>query len=260
MIVVNATDRVFLTALADAAHEEEDVVFERRLAVEALETGFPRLLVTLEGGGAHLPTELWPHVPELVLTRSTTPAWAVRGSGRRRRVEVLRARLGGLVERQAGDVTWVDRTLAELSRLAGSQLPRPLRSFGRRVLEFSSHYDDLTPVAALCGMSRGALKARFRRRGLPSPSTYLRWFRMLATAHVLGDGRVTVAQAAARLGFTSDGNLCRAMKSLTGLTPSDVRGPAGRNRLLVGFGRSHLTPPALAAWESLRGLIRRRVA
>ena len=32
-------------------------------------------------------------------------------------------------------------------------------------------------------MSRGALKARFRRRDLPSPSTYLRWFRILAVAH-----------------------------------------------------------------------------
>ena len=37
-------------------------------------------------------------------------------------------------------------------------------------------------VAAACDTSRGALKARFRRRGLPSPSTYLRWFRVFAVA------------------------------------------------------------------------------
>jgi len=72
----------------------------------------------------------------------------------------------------------------------------PLRAFGRRILEFPTHYHDLHAKARASHLSRGALKARFRRRGLESPYTYLRWFRMMAVSYLLSDREVTVAQAA----------------------------------------------------------------
>lgn len=43
---------------------------------------------------------------------------------------------------------------------------------------------------------QGALKARFRRRGLESLHTYLRWFRMMAVAYLVAGHEITVAQAA----------------------------------------------------------------
>ncbi len=82
-----------------------------------------------------------------------------------------------------------------------------------------------------CGLTRGALKARFRRRGLPSPYAYIRWLRIIACAHLLSDGTITVARTARRFGYTSAGNLCRTMTSLTGLTPTEARTQNGRNHL-----------------------------
>jgi len=127
-------------------------------------------------------------------------------------------------------------------------------------MEFPSHYHDLSPLAESCRVTRGALKARFRRRDLPSPYTYLRWFRMIACAYVLADRRVTVAQAATRLGFTSDGNLCRAMLALTHMTPTEVRTIRGWTRLLISFAWTHLGAESRQAWTELEDLFVRRVA
>ena len=95
---------------------------------------------------------------------------------------------------------------------------------------------------------------------LESPYTYLRWFRAMAVANLLSDREVTVAQAAYRLGFTSDGNLCRAMISLTGLTPTDVRTVRGWNRLLIAFAWTYLTPSSLHAWRGLDQLFEQLAA
>jgi AraC-like DNA-binding protein len=165
-----------------------------------------------------------------------------------------------LIERSASEATWVDSALADLSRAAGARLPAPLRGFARRILEFPVHYKSLHPISKACGVTRGALKARFRRRGLASPYTYLRWLRIMAVAELLSDRSVSVATAAHRLGFTSDGNLCRMMGALTGLTPTEVRTVRGWQRLLITFAWIHLTPEALDAWTELDGLFGRRVA
>ena len=260
MIVARITDPLVRKALTAAAHPEEDVILEARAAEDALQLGFPRLFVRADGfGGVEGP----PGVPVVDLHDVLLERWELeRWSDELPlpRLDFLTGRLRGLIERSAHEASWVDAALADLSRAAGARLPRPLRAFGRRVLEFPLHYTTLHPVAKGCGVTRGALKARFRRRGLDSPYLYLRWFRTLAVAHVLSDRSITVAQAAARLGFTSDGNLCRMMASLTRLTPTDVRTVRGWNTLLISFAWQHLTPDALDAWAGLDGLFERRAA
>jgi AraC-like DNA-binding protein len=169
-------------------------------------------------------------------------------------------RLRSLVDRSFDRPTWVDAALANLSRAAGARLPLPLRAFARRVLEFPIRYTSLDPITAECGLSKGALKAKFRRRGLSSPSTYLRWFRVMCVAEVLSDRSVTVSAAAHRLGFTSPGNMCRTMAALTKLTPTEARTVRGWNTLLLSFAWMHLTPQALEAWADLEELFERRVA
>jgi AraC-like DNA-binding protein len=109
-------------------------------------------------------------------------------------------------------------------------------------------------------MSRGALKAKFRRRGLASPHVYLRWFRTLAVAHFLSDRTVTVAGAAQRTGCTSSGNLCRMLGDLCGMTPTEARTIHGWNRLVITFAWHHLGPEALEAWSDLDELFERRAA
>jgi AraC-like DNA-binding protein len=260
MIVAHIPDPVLRRAVRSAAHPEEDVVTQETLIVEAVESGFARLVVSTGGPGG---PAAWGRVPVLALDESLLRQWEAErraAASPPGRLEDLTRRLRLLIHRAATDRTWVDTTLAELTRAAGTQLPRPLRTFGRRVMEFPTHYTDLRTVAHLCNVSRGALKAKFRRRGLASPYTYLRWFRIMTVAATLSDRSVTVASAAHRLGFTSDGNLCRMMGALTGLTPTEVRTVRGWNRLLISFAWLHLTRDALEAWTSLEDLFEQRAA
>ena len=258
MIVLQVADPLLRRAAARAAHPEEDVVADARLVTQALELARPRAVIRdgrLRGrAGAHDVIDL----DETVLSR-----WE---SERRSlplpptRVEFYADRLRNLLRDVDTGVSAADRVLSMLSRAAGQQLPFPLRSFGRRVLEFPAHYTSLHPLAEACGTSRGALKARFRRRAIDTPSTYLRWFRVLAVADVLADNDVTVAVAARRCGYTSDGNLCRALATVAGMTPTEVRTVTGWNRLLITFAWSHLTADALEGWAALDDLFARRIA
>lgn len=264
MIIANLKDPVLRTAARRAAHPEEDVILDPNLALEAMEFGYPRLVIQATSDGSLQPfLTLEGNIPTLVVTRATLARWDVERRSdeiHASRVPFLAERLRTLVEREATSVSWVDRALGELGRAAGAPLPRALRAFGRRIMEFPSHYVDLYPLAEACGVSRGALKARFRRRDLPSPYTYLRWFRMIASSYVLSDRRVTIAHAATRLGFTSDGNLCRAMQSLTAMTPTEARTFRGWTRLLITFAWNYLGPDFLEAWNDLEDLFVRRVA
>lgn len=253
MIVAQVADATIRKAVFRAAHPEEDV-FDVRWMPEALELGFPRLLVRDEGqSGLVAP----PAVPVLEIDGSMLRRWERDRLDRelpRSRADDLAARLTIVMAPTAADATWVDRALAELARASGGRLPGPLKILARRVLEFPAHYRSLEPLATACGTSPGALKARFRRRGLPSPSVHLRWLRILAVAELMADPSVTVAVAARRLGFTSDGNLCRTMANATSMVPSELRSPAGRRRLLATFAWNHLGAEALAGWTGLEEL------
>ena len=262
MIVAYVSDPYLRTVVWHAAHPEEDVVLGPGLAAAAVAWGFPRLLIHTGAKGERL-IGVPPGLPVFALDRALLARWEVDRLSEEPpppRLEYITARLRIAISKQEQGVSWVDRALADLSRALGTPLPGPLRAFGRRVLEFPTHYTDLHAVAAACDLSRGALKARFRRRDLESPYTYLRWFRMMAVADLLSDHSVTVSQAAHRLGFTSDGNLCRAMVSLTGLRPTEVRTVRGWNRLLISFASTYLTSAPLDAWNELDELFTRRVS
>ncbi|NNF12421.1 MAG: helix-turn-helix transcriptional regulator [Gemmatimonadetes bacterium] len=260
MIVVQASENRLRRAVLRAAHPEEDVVMDPRLVADALEKGFPRLVVRDA-------VRDWPVIPDDVRVLEVGPAVLERWEADRKAVELpptrldhLTDRIASSIERSATDRTWVDTALAELSRAAGRRLPPALRSFGRRVMEFPSHYTTLRPLADTCSTSRGALKALFRRRDLSTPSTYLRWFRLMAVGRVLADREVTVAETASRLGFTSDGNLCRMMWGVCEMTPTELRSLRGWNRLLITFAWSHLSPDHLEAWSTLDDLFEQRSA
>lgn len=260
MIIVQVNDPHLRRAVARAASREEDVITDARLAMDAIEWGFPRLVVR---DGEQRSYPLPSHVKLLEIDRETLRRWDVDRRAEElplTRIDYVARRVALTMSGSGGEATWVDRTLAELTRATGRRLPLPLRSFGRRVLEFPYHYRTLHALAETCGTSRGALKAKFRRRGLSSPSTYLRWLRIIAVADLLSDPSVTVANAAQRLGFTSDGNLCRTMWTATRMTPTEVRTVKGWNRLLISFTWEHLSTPALEAWASLDDLFERKAA
>lgn len=260
MIVSLVSDPALQQAVRNAAHPEEEVVTHPALVAEALQLGYPRLLVRT-GDFSNSPAPRG--VPVLDLDDLLLRRWEATRRAEELlvpRLDYLTRRLEVLVERPSVSGTWADAALAELDKAAGAPLPFPLRAFGRHVLEFPSRHTTLHGLAECCGLTRGALKARFRRRGLASPYRYLRWFRVMAVAEVLSDRRVTVARAAHRLGFTSAGNLCRACEGLAETTPTELRTVHGWRRLVVRFAWTHLTPEALQAWSTMTDLFGRRVA
>jgi AraC-like DNA-binding protein len=260
MIVVQVADPQLRRAVQRAAHPEEDVIVDPRLAEDAIQWGFPRLIVR---DVAQPRYPLPPGRRLLEIDEEVLRRWDVE-----RRAEELPATRIEYVARRMADALAdappatgsADRMLADLTRAAGQRLPAPLRSFARRTVEFPFHYTTLHALADTCGMSRGALKARFRRRGLPSPSTYLRWFRVMAVADRLADPSVSVAVVARHTGFTSDGNLCRSLWNLTSMTPTELRTLKGWNRLLISFAWGHLSASALESWASMDELFERRAA
>jgi len=257
MIVARVSDSVLRQAVCLAAHPEEDVVTQPTLWASALKSESVRLVVAEEESG------IVSGVPTILLDRSLLSRWEAErrlDELPRPRVEYFTRRLEIMMARAPSTGTWVDFTLADLGRVAGRPLPFALRAFGRRVMEFPTRYQSLHSIADLCDASRGALKARFRRRGLSSPYTYLRWFRLLAVARTLSDADVSVARAAELRGFTSGGNLCRTIRQLSDLAPTELRSHSGRNRLLLTFAARHLSHDALLAWSDLEDLFVRRAA
>lgn len=89
------------------------------------------------------------------------------------------------------------------------------------------HHEPERPwtVAALAdevAMSRSAFSARFTELVGEPPMTYLACWRMQVAVDWLNDG-VTVAQAAARLGYGSEAAFSRAFKRVVGVPPGSIR-------------------------------------
>jgi AraC-like DNA-binding protein len=263
MIVAPHADPALAGALRLAARPDEDVVIGPDAALMAVCYGFPRLAVILDGrGGKDFRAGANGEVPVLGLATHELLDW--REAWRRGGLpwpwtRFLAHRLAPSIALH-GRPRWVDRTLRDLAALASRPLPPSLGGMGRRVLEHPAAYGDLGGLEGLTGLTPGAMKARFRRRGLISPFSYLRWFRALAASHVLALPGVTVLTTAQRLGWTSSGNLFRHVQSTCGLSPSEIRRPGARERLLVRFASGHLTDRALAGWDSLDELFLSRSA
>ncbi len=266
MIVTLLSDPVLRASVRRAALPDEDVICEEQEVIRAIQQGFPRLIV-------YAPDDLRPPyrdverlspgIPCLALTRCVTNAWEAsrRASGFAvTRIDDAASWLRVLMRDAAGSVAWVDQVFADLSRVSGGAPPPAFRGFARRVLEYPARYTDLYALSDLCDLTPGALKGRFRRRGLASPSAHLRWFRALAAGHLLADQKATTLAVAYRLGISSDGNFCRWLRSTTGLRPTRLRDTEGTSRLLVDFGLRFLDPASRYSWMTLDDLFLRRAA
>lgn len=258
MLVAHLSSAQLLTSIRRAARPDEDVVSGAR-AREACRSGFPRAAIRDAGRGADTLLTAPEGIPTLLLHDRLLGAW----EGARReggpdvppeRTAYVAFRVRMWLNTAASRPSWVDLCLRDLARVVGRPLPAPFRGMARRVLEFPSRYPNLEALGSIGGLSAGALKARFRRRGLASPYTYLRWLRCVAVGHILTGTAATTLEAAHRLGISGSGNLCRTLKDSTGLTSTQLRSPAGRERLLVALAEGLLAPSALEAWESLGGI------
>jgi len=256
VILLSVREPFLRQAVERCARPDEAVVWEAPWVQEALEHGHARVHVRDDRAG-RFPLVRTARVPELYVSPEMLAGWEQD----RRRSEIPGPRIDGLARRMSAAIqevalesTWVDRLMADLARFVGAPLPLSLRAFTRHTLELPRLYTDLSAISSAAGVSRGALKARFRRKELESPFTYLRWLRTFAVAELLADPDVTVAAAARALGFTSDTNMCRMVKALTGATPGSLRDAGARRRLRATFVHRHLGKEALAGWARLEGL------
>jgi AraC-like DNA-binding protein len=266
MILAPVQDRTLRGAVRRAALPEEDVFHRSEDVYQALRIGYPRLLVCQSEDQDRLRREL-PlrnrEVPILTVSgsvlRSWEIAWEVDGLAVNR-IDDSALRLRSLMDQTAAGSEWVEGVFSDLTHTVGRGLPPEFRGFARRVLEFPGRYSSLSSVCDGFGLSPGALKARFHRRGLPSPSRYLRWFRLLTAARILSNPRETTLTASFRLGFASDGNFCRWVRATSGLTPSSFRDWNGRLLLLIRLAEECLPDGSVERWESFGGLFLRQVA
>jgi AraC-like DNA-binding protein len=266
MIIAPIQDRVLLAAVNRAALPEEDVFHRLEDVDRALRFGYPRLLVCRGEDQRRLRRDLPfgdSNVPILAVgdptLRNWEDAWESQGLAISR-IDDSALRLRSLIEETATVADWVEGVFSDLTHIVGRGLPANLRGLSRRIMEFPVRYSSLAAVGAAFGISAGALKARFRRRDLPSPSRYLRWFRLITAARVLADPRETTLSTSYRLGFESDGNFCRWIRANSGMTPSSLRDWNGRLLLLVRLAEDCLSNGALDAWESFGDLFLRQVA
>lgn len=93
----------------------------------------------------------------------------------------------------------------------------------RKTLDLSGELRTVGGLARGLYMSRRALGRRFLTRGLPVPSHWLHFGRILRAAILLQDPDRTVTSAARALGYPDAFALSNQMKRLTGLRPSIMK-------------------------------------
>jgi AraC-like DNA-binding protein len=244
MILALVSSQEWREAVTRAARPDEDVRFGLAEVHRALSVASPRVVVVEDEAGAE-PAVRRAGAKGVPVVRVPAPATARVEARRLRRTAWLKSMLTD------GPPTWVDRTLADCERAIGERLPPALRGFVRRVLEDPTRLSSVEAVAPVLGLSAGALRARFRRRGLPSPASYLRWLRLLAVAHRLRTTDDSTGRIGWLLGFHSSGNLARFVRAQCGLTPSGLRDPESGVAVLLMFVSRGLGPSEVEAWRGL---------
>jgi AraC-like DNA-binding protein len=266
MILAPIQDPTLRTIVRRAALPEEDVFHREEDVREALLFGHSRLLVCRSEEQDRIRDFFAPEVSSIPILTLADPtlqswrrAWASNGMAVSQ-IDDSALRLRGLMSEAGRTAEWVESVFSDLSQTIGQGLPREFRGFSRRVLESPVRYSTLESLGEAFGLSAGAMKARFRRRGLPSPYLLLSWFRLLAAAQILAEPSETILSASFQMGFTSDGNFCRWVSLTSGLTPSDLREWNGRLLLIVRLAERFLSEEQLGAWKSFGGLFLRDVA
>ncbi len=98
-----------------------------------------------------------------------------------------------------------------------------IRHLIRKTIDLSSELRSITALARSLYLSRRALGRRFLTNGLPVPSHWLHFGRVLRAALKLQGSAVTLAEAASRLGYPDGFALSNQMHRLVGVRPSDAR-------------------------------------
>jgi len=122
--------------------------------------------------------------------------------------------------------SWIEAnaeiTSGWLAALHDPQIGKALAAFHR------DPADDwnVVSLAAVANMSRSVFSQRFTSVLGVSPARYMTRWRMHLAATLLKTDRLTVAEVAARLGYSSEAAFSRTFKRLSGASPTAFRGKA----------------------------------
>jgi AraC-like DNA-binding protein len=113
--------------------------------------------------------------------------------------------------------------VAEYLSWRGMELDLDTRRLIRKTLDLSLDLRTVSGLARALYMSRRALGRRFMTRGLPVPSHWLHFSRILRGSIKLQDPKSTLFSVGCELGYPDGFAFSNQMKRLTGLRPSIMR-------------------------------------
>ena len=109
----------------------------------------------------------------------------------------------------------------------GLRIDGETRQLVRRTIELSSHIRTVSGLSRAMYMSRRALGRRFMTRGIPVPSHWLHFTRLLRASLRLQAGDESLMTIAYDLGYSDGFAFSNQMQRLTGLRPTAVRRALG---------------------------------
>jgi AraC-like DNA-binding protein len=136
--------------------------------------------------------------------------------------------------------------LLDYLRWRGIILDRETRRIVHRLAELSAEVTTLTAAARGVYLSRRALGRRFRDRGLPVPSHWLQFCRLLRAASTLQASNATLFEAARKLNYPDGFTLSNQMERLLGFRPSTVRERLGWEWIVEAWLRKEQEEGGLA--------------
>jgi AraC-like DNA-binding protein len=134
--------------------------------------------------------------------------------------EEMEALLRGEPECLAGE-------LVDFLEWRGVWLDQETRRIIIRTVELSGELSTLTGLSRGVYLSRRALGRRFKKRGLPVPSHWLQFCRLLRAAIRLQNSEDSLFQVAVELGYPDGFTLSNQMERLIGVRPSLARSRLG---------------------------------
>ncbi len=128
--------------------------------------------------------------------------------------------LSGLLRREPQDLSV---EIMDYLQWRGISVDVEVRRLIRRTIDLSSELRSITALARSLYLSRRALGRRFLTNGLPVPSHWLHFGRVLRAALRLQSSDLTLAEAASRFGYPDGFALSNQMHRLIGVRPSEAR-------------------------------------
>lgn len=127
----------------------------------------------------------------------------------------------------------------------GIAVDQETRRLIRKTVELSSELKTVRGLARSLYMSRRALGRRFLKRGLPVPSHWLHFSRVLRASIELQNTDRSLFQVACSFGYPDGFSLSNQMKRLVGIRPSTARERLGWEWILEAWLREESTTGGL---------------